>query len=129
MNNIEMQQSAYRLKQALDESVENLPVDVLVDLRQRRSRALAAADHSQHRRDRSRFAHAIALVGNPLRNLAMVTALGIGLAGTYYVNQLDMALENEEIDSALLSDDLPPEIYTDSGFHTWLERSKSSSSE
>lgn len=129
MNDIEMQQTAYRLKQALDESADNLPFEVLVSLRQRRSLALAVAREEQDRRAHSRFAQAIALIGNPLRNFAMLTALGVGLVGTYYFNQLDVAMENEEIDSALLSDDLPPEIYFDSGFHKWLEQSNSSSPE
>jgi Protein of unknown function (DUF3619) len=129
MNEIEMQQTGYRLKKALDQSTENLPSEILNALRTRRSLALDAARHLQNGRDQSRISQVIALIGNPLRNLAMVTALGVGLVGTYYIDQLDMAMENEEIDSALLSDDLPPEIYTDSGFHVWLERSNSSSSE
>jgi hypothetical protein len=128
MNDMDLHQTAYRLKQALDESVDRMPPDIVDDLRQRRSAALLLYTQRQTNRNSSRMAQALSIAASPLRNLAIVTALSLGLVGTYYWDQLDLANENEEIDSALLSDDLPPEIYSDSGFHTWLERSRSSSS-
>lgn len=54
-------------------------------------------------------------------------ALCIGVIGTYYWNQFEQAKENEEVDSALLSDELPPEAYLDRGFQAWLEKSSQSS--
>jgi hypothetical protein len=47
--------------------------------------------------------------------------------GTYYWNHFEQAAENEEVDSALLSDDLPPAAYLDKGFQAWLERSSPAS--
>lgn len=63
------------------------------------------------------------------RNLVAVVALTIGATGTYYWNAFEQAQEYEEIDSALLVDELPPSAYLDRGFHAWLERASDSSSQ
>ncbi len=63
------------------------------------------------------------------RNLVAVVALTVGAAGTYYWNAFEQAQEYEEIDSALLVDELPPSAYLDRGFHAWLERASDSSSQ
>ena len=63
------------------------------------------------------------------RNLLAIVALTIGATGTYYWNAFEQAQEYEEIDSALLSDELPPSAYLDRGFHAWLERASDSSSQ
>lgn len=61
------------------------------------------------------------------RTLLAVMALTIGATGTYYWNAFQQAQEFEEIDSALLADELPPSAYLDRGFHAWLERASDSS--
>ncbi|TRZ65415.1 MAG: DUF3619 family protein [Rhodocyclaceae bacterium] len=63
------------------------------------------------------------------RTLAALLALACGVVGTYYWNSFQQASENEEIDSALLADDLPINAYLDRGFHTWLDHSPQSSSQ
>ena len=63
------------------------------------------------------------------RNLLAAVALSIGVMGTYYWNAFEQAREYEEIDSALLADELPPSAYLDRGFHAWLERASDSSSQ
>jgi len=63
------------------------------------------------------------------RNLLAVVALSIGAMGTYYWNAFEQAREFEEIDSALLADELPPSAYLDRGFHVWLERVSDSPSQ
>ena len=92
---------------------------------------MMALDNYRNRVERRNMwgiSHALTVAAYPLRIAAMTLALSLGVVGTYYWNQFEQAAENEEIDSELLSDELPPEIYTDSGFHSWLERSRSSSS-
>ncbi|MBX9849117.1 MAG: DUF3619 family protein [Rhodocyclaceae bacterium] len=54
-------------------------------------------------------------------------ALIIGAAGTLYVDDLMQADENEELDSALLSDELPINAYLDDGFQIWVNASSPSS--
>ena len=63
------------------------------------------------------------------RTLVALIALTVGVMGTYYWNAFQLAQEYEEIDSALLADELPPSAYLDRGFHVWLERVSDSSSQ
>ena len=56
------------------------------------------------------------------RMLAAMFALVLGVLGTYYWNSFQQAAEMEEIDSALLTDELPINAYLDRGFRAWLER-------
>ena len=61
------------------------------------------------------------------RNLVAIAALLVGATGTYYWNAFEQAREYEEIDSALLADELPPSVYLDRGFQAWLELASSDS--
>lgn len=63
-----------------------------------------------------------------LRVMAAVFALSAGAVGAYYWNMFQQAADNEDIDSALLSDELPPSAYIDRGFQAWLERASHSPS-
>ena len=126
MNEAEQHQTANRLRQALNEAAEHLPSEVLVGLRKNRMAALEAFRIRQERQN-SGFAHTLVIAAQPLRVVSIAMALSLGLVGTYYWDKFDQANEYEEIDSALLSDELPPEIYSDTGFHSWLEHSRSSS--
>ncbi|MDX9995818.1 MAG: DUF3619 family protein [Rhodocyclaceae bacterium] len=58
--------------------------------------------------------------GHPWRNLLVILSLLLGMGIAYYWNGFEQADENEEIDSALLADDLPPKAYLDPGFQAWL---------
>lgn len=62
------------------------------------------------------------------RGILAALALVVGAGGSYLWHQFEQAAENEEVDSALLADDLPPAAYLDHGFRAWLERSSSHSS-
>jgi hypothetical protein len=54
-------------------------------------------------------------------------ALVIGAAGALYVDDIIQADETEEIDSALLSDELPINAYLDDGFQIWVDSSSPAS--
>jgi hypothetical protein len=62
---------------------------------------------------------------HPFRTLFAILALLLGVSLAYYWNGFNQASENEEIDSALLADDLPPGAYLDQGFQAWLEKRSS----
>jgi len=62
---------------------------------------------------------------HPFRTLLAILALLLGVSLAYFWNGFDQATENEEIDSALLADDLPPDAYLDQGFQAWLEKRSS----
>jgi hypothetical protein len=51
-----------------------------------------------------------------------VALLGAGAAGLYTWQQNQRIAELEEIDSQLLTDDLPIDAYLDRGFQNWLKK-------
>ncbi len=115
---------ALKVRQALNHGTDHLDPSMAHRLFDARQKALAA--------------HSAPVVGMRLagfggfltenfvhrgRTILAGAALCIGVIGTYYWNQFEQARENEEVDSALLSDELPPEAYLDRGFQAWLEKS------
>lgn len=56
------------------------------------------------------------------RTIAALVGLSLAVAGANFWNTYQQALENEEIDSALLADDLPINAYLDRGFQAWLDQ-------
>jgi hypothetical protein len=120
----------YKARQILNQGLDTLDREVAVRLHQARQTALS------RQRVPIRGLR-IAGIGNMVefaffssaRNLIAVMALSIGAMGTYYWNAFEQAQEYEEIDSALLADELPPSAYLDRGFHAWLERASDSSSQ
>ena len=54
------------------------------------------------------------------RALIAMVGLVIGVVGVSVWNDFEKAAEHEEIDSALLADDLPINAYLDKGFQAWL---------
>jgi hypothetical protein len=59
------------------------------------------------------------------RALVAVIGLVIGVVGVSTWNDFEKAAELEEIDSALLADDLPINAYLDKGFQAWLSEHSS----
>jgi len=59
------------------------------------------------------------------RALIAMVGLAIGVAGVSVWNDFEKAAEHEEIDSALLADDLPINAYLDKGFQAWLSEHSS----
>lgn len=57
-----------------------------------------------------------------LRRGLTVVLLALGVAGVSYWSSMEQAAEIEDLDSALLSDDLPINAYLDRGFDAWLKR-------
>lgn len=59
------------------------------------------------------------------RALVAIIGLVIGVYGVSTWNDFQKAAEHEEIDSALLADDLPINAYLDKGFQAWLSEHSS----
>ena len=118
----------YKVRQYLNLGTENL--DRAVEKRLHAARQAAV----QHQRVTVRglqlagvgqfFADSLS---HHARGIVAALALVIGAGGTYLWHEFEQAAENEEVDSALLADDLPPAAYLDNGFRAWLERSSHSS--
>jgi hypothetical protein len=119
-----------RLTARLDDSAGSLPHIVTERLRVSRMQAL-----EKHRQAKLATASAVQLSGgaatltfgddsaSPWRRVASIVPLLALIAGLVAVNLLDRdnrARELAEIDSAILTDDLPPAAYTDPGFAQFL---------
>ena len=120
----------YKARQILNQGLDVLDRGVTDRLHQARHVALKSQRVPVHGLRLAGFAHSVehAFLSN-VRLLLAVAALSIGATGTYYWNAFEQAREYEEIDSALLADDLPPTAYLDRGFHAWLARASDSSSQ
>jgi hypothetical protein len=122
-------QTAYKIRKVLNQGTEAMDPGMADRLFQARQKALAS--------HRTAPVGVLGLAGlghfsadifvTRARTFVAVTALVIGAGGAYYWNNFLQADDNEEIDSALLADDLPVNAYLDQGFHAWLERSTPSS--
>ena len=67
--------------------------------------------------------HFFSLGDNYWRPIAAAIALAAFLVCGDYITSIQRAAELDEVDSALLADDLPINAYLDRGFDTWLNSS------
>jgi hypothetical protein len=56
-----------------------------------------------------------------LRHILAILALLLGMWISFYMDSVKYVSQIEEVDSALLSDDLPPEAFLDKDFFQWLK--------
>jgi hypothetical protein len=117
------QQFGKRLRQILN----GAPLGAQVERRLQAAREAALA------RQRSQRSPALAWADNVLGRfgswptVALYTILSLavlaaGAAGVYTWQQNQRIAELEEIDSQLLTDDLPIDAYLDRGFQNWLKK-------
>lgn len=114
---------ARHLCRALDRSAADLAPDIVERLRAARCRAVAAQIAPAHAPLRLKVgADGTAAGGDshPLRTLFAILALLFGIALAYYWNGFEQVEAAQEIDLALLADELPPKAYLDPGFQAWL---------
>lgn len=120
----------YKTRQILNHGVDSLDGKIAGRLHEGRQMALNSQRVSLKGLRLAGIGHSMELAFfTSARSLLAVVALGVGVMGTYYWNAFQQAQEFEEIDSALLADELPPSAYLDRGFHVWLERASDSSSQ
>jgi len=114
---------AYRIRQALNHGLKEIPPAS--------SRRLEAARHLALSRQKQAVGEvAWAGVGNInlgqnhhfpyFRQLLAMLALLLGMWISFYWHSVQYVSALEEVDSALLSDDLPPEAFLDNDFFEWL---------
>lgn len=123
MNENHELQFARQVRLRLNRGLHEIPAGTNERLRAARERALSRQRVSVRQ-------SALASVGNFLHShfdrlhveqllAALALALGIGLAA--YWNADQSVSEMEEIDSALLADEIPVGALTDKGFDAWLK--------
>jgi len=116
----------HQIKQQLDQALDLEPA-TLKRLKDARGQALA-----RQRMTEPVFALAWAdtvvgrLSGNPASASIVLAgaALILALVGIQYWQQTPSVEELEEIDTAILTSDLPINAYLDKSFDTWLKRSQ-----
>lgn len=120
----------YKTRQILNEGVDTLDRKVATRLYEARQAALNVQRPAVMGLRLAGIGHGVEIAVFPhVRNLLAIVALSVGAVGTYYWDAYEQAREFEEIDSALLADELPPAAYLDRGFHAWLEYAPDSSSQ
>ena len=119
------------IRQALEQSAQCLDTDIAKRLVDARNQALSIQKPSAAKLSLAGgFANIGLSIGSLLphvRAFVALTALTLGIVSTYYWNAFEQADENEEVDSALLGDELPVAAYTDQGFEAWLDHTSQSS--
>jgi hypothetical protein len=115
---------ASRVRQALNHGLK--------DISPASARRLEAARHLALSRQKQ-TAPQMVLAGNKsstfhfgsdnryLRQILAVVALLLGMWISFYMDSNKYITELQEVDSALLSDDLPPEAFLDNDFFEWLK--------
>lgn len=113
----------YRVRQALNHGLKDIPPAA--------SRRLEAARHLALSRQKQ-TAPQMALVGFGgasfrlgshvpyLKQILAIAALLFGMWIAFYWHSVEYVTALEEVDSALLTDDLPPDAFLDNDFFTWL---------
>jgi len=119
------QQIAHRIRQHLNRGLDLDPVK-LARLKEAREHALARQPLESRF---ARWAWADNVLGRAdspsslLRRLLLPMAvLILGLVAVNHWRDSQLAAEIEEIDSAVLTGDLPLDAYLDKGFDAWLKR-------
>jgi hypothetical protein len=126
------QQIAQGIREALDESASRLPYRISHRLEQARLTALAHQRTSEVRVDTRQFALAGSASTNSGRTLwwrltvtlLPILALAAGLLVISVWNDTETADEIAEIDTAVLTDEVPLAAYTDRGFGVFLKNSR-----
>jgi hypothetical protein len=114
---------AYRVRQALNHGLKDMPPAT--------SRRLEAARHLALSRQKQAVRQmALAGLGGSflrtgshipyLKQILAVVALLLGMWISFYWHSVQYVTNLEEVDSALLTDDLPPDAFLDHDFFEWL---------
>jgi len=117
-----------KLRHELDCGAAELDRDIAQRLHVARRVALEHQYGAVHGLSLAGFNHLFAdLFFGHARAILAAVALLVGASGSYVWDKFEESAANEEVDSALLSDELPPAAYLDHGFRAWIEHSSQSS--
>jgi hypothetical protein len=121
---------AYKVRHALNEHLDNLPVDTTARLAAARAKAMASKKSDAPVRARLPQAALAGGIGDffnePLswfRRLGLAVpaiVLVAGLFGIYHLEQQQRISDTAELDALVLSDELPLSAYLDHGFNAYL---------
>ena len=115
---------AYRIRQTLNHGLKDIPPAA--------ARRLEAARHlAIARQKQAAPQEALAVAGAPsfwsghhapyLKQFLAALALLLGMWISFYWHSVQYIKELEQVDSALLTDELPPDAFLDNDFFEWLK--------
>jgi hypothetical protein len=117
---------AYKVRHYLNLGVDEIDRKATDRLFRARQNALAHQKVAGAQLSLAGVGHVVADMILPhARALIAMVGLAIGVVGVSTWNDFEKAAELEEIDSALLADDLPINAYLDKGFQAWLSEDSS----
>jgi len=117
---------AYRIRQALNHGLKEIPPPAARRLEAARHLALAKQKQAMPElatATQSTGTRSLKL-GSSLpyaKQLLAIVALLLGMWISFYWHSVQYVTELEEVDSTLLTDDLPPEAFLDNDFFEWLK--------
>lgn len=121
-------QFAHKIRHVLYEGTDTLDAKIAARLHMARTAALGHQRQPVALLSLAGIGHVTAdFFRATLAPTVLAFALVIGAAGALYVDDIMQADETEEIDSALLSDELPINAYLDDGFQAWVDSTSPSS--
>ena len=115
---------AYRVRQALNHGLPDIPPAAARRLEA--ARHLALAHQKQAAPQLALAGHHASLLravsdNRRARQLLAIIALLLGMWISFYLDSVNYVTALEEVDSALLSDELPPEAFLDNDVFAWLK--------
>lgn len=114
---------AYRVRQALNHGLKDIPPAASRRLEAARHLALARQKQAAPQMALAGFGSHSFRAGSHipyLKQILAVVALLLGMWISFYWHSVQYVTELEEVDSALLTDDLPPDAFLDNDFFEWL---------
>jgi len=123
---------ANRVRQALNHGIKDISPASARRLEAARHQALARQKQASPELVLAGNAHGRfhSGLGTPYaRQILAIVALLLGMWISFYWHSVQYITELEEVDSALLSDDLPPEAFLDNDLFEWLQDDSSPDSQ
>lgn len=113
----------FRVRQALNHGLKDIPPAASRRLEAARHLALSRQKHAAPQMALAGLGHAMIRTGshNPyVKQILAVVALLLGMWISFYWHSVQYVSDLEEVDSALLTDDLPPDAFLDNDIFEWL---------
>ena len=115
---------AYRVRQALNHGLKD--ISPAAARRLEAARHLALSKQKQTVAELATAGHGSSAINLGahlpyLKQILAIAALLVGMWLSFYWQSVQYTSDLEDVDSALLSDDLPPEAFLDNDFFEWLK--------
>lgn len=115
---------ALHVRQVLNHGLNDIPPAAARRLEAARHLALSKQKQAEPRLALAGFGAYALKVGSPtpyLKQTLSIVALLLGMWLSFYWHSIQYVTELEQVDTALLADDLPPEAFLDNDFFEWLK--------